>query len=434
MEKNVKESVQNAKKISWMEFKIFGGILMNKNNSNLNIRWFYLGIGVIAMLFAGVLYAWSILKTPLTNEFGWSASQLALNFTLAMSFFCIGGLLGAQVSKRVGHKIALIIAGVLSALGFILTASLHDTSVIMLYISYGVLAGMGIGIAYNVLIATVSAWFPDKKGLCSGCLMMGFGASALILGNIANALFNSDLGWRSTYLVLGIAICVVLMLSAILLQKPSEQIVFPEQKSIKATKSEVFDQQDYTSPQMLARPSFWLAFICISFLAAVGSSVISFAKDLALSVNAPEALAVSLVGVLSVCNGVGRILTGALFDTMGRRKTMICANILTIGAATVTLLAVYFGSLPLCIAGLCLTGMSYGACPTITSAFTSSFFGMKYFSTNMALMTFTVMGGSLIATLSNKILEVTGGYTSTFIMLLSLSAIALVLNTLIRRP
>ena len=407
---------------------------MNKENTNINIRWFYLGIGVIAMLFAGVLYAWSILKTPLTNEFGWSASQLALNFTIAMSCFCIGGLLGAQVSKRVGYRIALIIAGVLSALGFILTGSLHDSSVIMLYICYGILAGTGIGIAYNVLIATVSAWFPDKKGLCSGCLMMGFGASALILGNIANALFNSDLGWRSTYLVLGIAICVILVLSGILLQKPSQQMVFPEQKSVKTAKSEDFEQRDYTSIQMLSRLSFWLAFICISFLAAVGSSVISFAKDLALSVNAPEALAVSLVGVLSVCNGLGRILTGALFDTMGRRKTMLCANILTICAATVTLLAVYFGSLPLCITGLCLTGMSYGACPTITSAFTSSFFGMKYFSTNMAFMTFTVMGGSLIATASNKILEVTGGYTSTFMMLLFLSAIALVLNTFIRRP
>lgn len=407
---------------------------MNKNNLNPNIRWFYLVIGVIAMLFAGVLYAWSILKTPLSNEFGWSASQLALSFTIAMSFFCIGGLLGSQISKRAGHRIALILAGILSALGFILTASLHNTSVTMLYISYGVLAGMGIGIAYNVLIGTVSAWFPDKKGLCSGCLMMGFGASALILGNVANALFNSDLGWRSTYLFLGTAICVVLVLAGILLQKPGQQIVFPEQKMIKTAKSETFEQQDYTSSQMLSRPSFWLAFICISFLAAVGSSVISFAKDLALSVNAPEALAVSLVGVLSVCNGLGRILTGALFDSMGRRKTMICANILTIGAAVVTLLAVNFGSLPLCITGLCLTGISYGACPTITSAFTSSFFGMKYFSANMAFMTFTVMAGSLIATVSNKVLELTGGYTCTFIMLLSLSTIALVLNAFIRRP
>lgn len=407
---------------------------MNNNKSYLSLRWFYLTIGVVAMLFAGVLYAWSILKAPLSTTFGWGASELALNFTLAMSFFCIGGLLGAQISKRAGHRTALIIAGILSASGFALTASLRDTSVVMLYISYGVLAGLGIGIAYNVLIATVSAWFPDKKGLCSGCLMMGFGASALILGNVADAFFKSTLGWRSTYIILGVAICLVLFLAALLLQKPDQHTVLPQPKAAKNTTTENFDRQDYTSRQMLCRPSFWMAFVCISFLAAVGSSVISFAKDLALSVNAPDALAVSLVGVLSVCNGLGRILTGTLFDAIGRRKTMLCANVLTICAAAVTLLAVSIGSLPLCITGLCLTGMSYGACPTITAAFTSSFFGMKHFSTNMALMTFTVMGGSLIATASNKILEITGGYPATFVMLLSLTAVALILNIFIRKP
>ncbi|MBR3606992.1 MAG: hypothetical protein IKL51_05400 [Lachnospiraceae bacterium] len=98
------------------------------------------------------------------------------------------------------------------------------------------------------------------------------------------------------------------------------------------------------------------------------------------------------------------------------------------------MLAVSIGSLPLCSLWLCFTGISYGACPTITSAFTSSFFGMKYFSTNMVLMTFTVMGGSLIATVSNKILEVTGGYSTTFLMLLVLTFIALVLNLFIRKP
>lgn len=407
---------------------------MKSTNQNLSVRWFYLVIGVIAMLFAGVLYAWSILKSPLAAEFDWKASELALTFTLAMSFFCIGGLLGAQLSKRAGHRIALIAAGCLALLGFALTALLPLNSVTMLFITYGVLAGSGIGIAYNVVIATVSAWFPDKKGLCSGCLMMGFGASALILGNAANSLFKSSLGWRTIYIILGAAICVVLILAGILLKKPDAQTVLPQPKVSKAAKSESFERLDYTSGQMLRRPSFWMAFICISFLAAVGSSVISFAKDLALSVNAPESLAVTLVGVLSVCNGFGRILTGAVFDVIGRRKTMLCANILTICAAGVTLLAVSIGSLPLCIAGLCLTGISYGACPTITAAFTSSFFGMKYFSTNMALMTFTVMGGSLIATVSNKVLETTGGYNATFLMLFALTFVALILNVFIRKP
>ena len=407
---------------------------MNAMKQNVSVRWAYLAIGVVTMLFAGVLYAWSILKAPLVSEFGWKPSELALNFTLAMSFFCIGGLLGAQISKRAGHRTALMISAALSAAGFLLTATLRNTSVVMLYMTYGVLAGVGIGIAYNVVIATVSAWFPDKKGLCSGCLMMGFGASALILGNAANALFKSALGWRVTYGILGVSLCVVLVLAGLLLRKPDQQTVLPQPKANKTAGKETSEQRDYTSRQMLGHASFWMAFICISFLAAVGSSVISFAKDLALSVDASESLAVSLVGVLSVCNGLGRILTGAIFDAIGCRKTMLWANVLTICAAVVTLLAVSIGSLPLCIAGLCLTGMSYGACPTITAASTSSFFGMKYFSTNMALMTFTVMGGSLVATASNKVLEVTGGYIATFIMLLALTVIALVLNILIRKP
>ncbi|MBR2491231.1 MAG: hypothetical protein IKB65_07090, partial [Ruminiclostridium sp.] len=80
------------------------------NHHDLSVRWAYLAVGVIGMLFAGVLYAWSILKSPLAADFGWGTSQLALNFTLAMCFFCIGGLLGAQMAKRAGHKVALLAA------------------------------------------------------------------------------------------------------------------------------------------------------------------------------------------------------------------------------------------------------------------------------------------------------------------------------------
>lgn len=407
---------------------------MGNTNKNISVRWAYMVIGVIAMLFAGVLYAWSILKSPLAAEFSWGAGELALNFTFAMTFFCIGGLLGAKLSKKSGHTVSLLISGVLAALGFIFTALLRDVSVVMLYITYGVLAGLGIGIAYNVVVSTVSTWFPDKKGLCSGCLMMGFGASALVLGNAADLMFKSTLGWRTTYIILGVLIFVVITLSGFIIKKPDSSVILPEPKEAKGNREEAFEKKDYTSAQMLRRASFWMAFICISFLAAVGSSVISFAKDLALSVNAPETLAVSLVGVLSVCNGLGRIITGAVFDCIGRRKTMISANIFTICAAAVILFAVSTNSLVVCIVGLCLAGMSYGACPTIMTAFTSAFFGMKNFSGNMALMTFTSMVGSFVATASNKVLEASGGYTLTFVMLLALTFVALILNVFIRRP
>ena len=407
---------------------------MNRAKQSLSVRWLYLATGVVAMLFAGVLYAWSILKSPLAAEFGWGASELALNYTIAMCFFCVGGFLGARLAKRAGHKIAIIASGVLSALGFILTATLSGASTLTLYMTYGVLAGLGIGVAYNVVIATVSAWFPDKKGLCSGCLMMGFGASALVLGNVANALFSSSLGWRATFIVLGLAIGAVLFVAALLLRKPDADTVLPQAGAVKKAGTEAFEPKDFTPAEMLRRPSFWMAMLWLILSAAVGSSVISFAKDLALSVHAPEALAVTLVGVLSVCNGLGRILTGAVYDAIGRRRTMIYANLLNSCAAGITLLAVCIGSLPLCIAGLCLSGLAYGSCPTISAAFTSTFFGLKNFSTNMALMTFNAMGAALIATLSSKVLETSGGFAAPFLMLLGLTFAALVLNLFIRKP
>ena len=172
----------------------------------------------------------------------------------------------------------------------------------------------------------------------------------------------------------------------------------------------------------------------MAFITAVGNSVISFARDLAISVEAPEALAVTLVGVLSVCNGIGRILTGALYDALGRRTTMIASNILTIVAAGITLVAVQLGSLPICIIGLCLTGLSYGSCPTLTSAFTSSFYGQKYFSVNYSLTNFNLIVAAFIAKFANTLLAQYGGYTAPFTMLLILAVCALGLNFSIRKP
>lgn len=408
---------------------------MERSAQKLSIRWFYLVVGIIAMLFAGIIYAWSILKAPFSSEFGWTASGLALNFTLTMCFFCLGALAGGIVSKRLGYKIPVIVSGIVAGGSFVLTSTLSGSSIVLLYLTYGVLAGFGIGAAYNVILSTVSAWFPDKKGLCSGALLMGFGASALILGNLAGSFIeNPAIGWRTTYAILGVALGVVLILVGLILRRPAADMVFPAPKAAKATGGEAFEARDYTTAEMLRRPSFWMAFLCIVFLAAVGNSVISFARDLSLSVGAAASLATTLVGVLSVCNGLGRIITGALFDTVGRRKTMLAANLLTIGAAAVTLVSVLISSLPLCVIGLCLTGLSYGSCPTVTASFTAAFYGAKYYPTNFGLMNFNLMGASFMATASSALLTATSGYMAPFAMLLCLAVVALILNLCIRRP
>ena len=402
---------------------------------NLNKRWLYLISGVFTMLFSGVLYAWSILKIPFKNEFQWSDSVLAFNFTLTMCFFCLGAFWGSLICKKIGPKITLILAGALVGIGFISTGLLSNEIPYLLYLTYAVLAGTGIGISYNVVVSTVNSWFPDKKGFSSGCLMMGFGISTLLLGNIISALFeNANIGWNKAYILLGIVVAVVLILAGLVLKKPSADIKFPLPKAKKNIQKESFETKDFTTKEMLKSFTFWRAFLFMALITAVGNSVISFARDLVISVDAAPALATTLVGVLSVFNGIGRILTGAVYDSLGRKTTMLASNILTIFAAGLTLIAVQMNSLPLCIIGLCLTGLSYGSCPTMTSAFTASFYGTKYFPTNYSLTNFNLIVASFIATFSNSLLISTGSYTAPFTMLLVLAVGALGLNFTIKKP
>lgn len=397
-------------------------------------RYLILSVGIITMLFAGIIYAWSILKVPFAEELGFTKDDLSLNFTLTMSFFCLGGVLSSQFVRRIGTRLTIALSGLLAGLGFVLTSFIGEGGLLLLYLTYAVVSGFGIGVAYIVIISTVNSWFPDRKGFSSGALMMGFGASSLILGNLADMLFKTNVGWRSTYVIFGIAIGIVLVVSSFFIYSPDAGTELPAPKKKKGSRSEDFEVRDYKPSEMLRRFTFWRAFLCLVCITAVGNSVISFARDLALSVGAGAALATTLVGVLAVCNGLGRIVTGAVFDSMGRRFTMIAANLLTIAAAAITLLAVSIDSLPLCVIGLCLTGMSYGTSPTVSSAFVVSFYGQKHFATNLGMMNFNLMVASFMATACSALLTATGGYTAPFILLLSLSVVALGLNLSIKKP
>lgn len=405
---------------------------MSKNS--LSRRWLILAVGVLTMLFAGILYAWSILKVPFAIELGYNSSALALNFSLTMSFFCIGGLISNTLVKKIGVRWSIIISGIMAGAGFALSSLMQTRTPWLLYLTYAFLGGLGIGMAYIIIISSVNAWFPDKRGTSSGALMMGFGASSLILGGAADKLFNSAIGWRSAYIIIGAAIAIVLALAALIIKRPDESVTLPTPKTKANNIATGGEAHEYSPKEMLSGSVFWRVFIAFTCITAVGSSVISFARDLAISAGAEVTLATTLVGILAVCNGLGRIITGATFDAMGRRFTIIAANLLTIVAAAITLTSVILGSLPLCIIGLCLTGMSYGTVPTNASAFVSAFYGFKHFGSNLSLMNFNLMIASFMATLSSTIQSATGGYTVPFIVLLSMSLIALILNLSIKAP
>ena len=391
-------------------------------------RYLYLVVGTVALLFAGTVYAWSILKVPLAQNFGWTVPQLTVNFTLTMSFFCLGGILGSLLNKKIGLRNTLIISAVLSGAGFIFTSFLSGNSIAMLYIFYGIICGLGIGIAYNNIISTVNQWFLDKKGFSSGILLMGYGASSLVIGTIAaKTIASANFGWRNTYLSIGIALFVVLFACAMVLKTRVFDTVN------KTTDTTILQVKDYTLAEMLKSLSFWKALAVIIFLAACGNTVISIAKDISLASGLTETLAVTMVGILSVCNGLGRIICGLIFDKFGCKKTMIYADVLTIIAGIVILTAVINSSVLLCIAGLCIVGLSFGCCPTISAAFIADFFGKKNYNLNYSVFNLNLLIASLIASVESYLLAVSGGYTVPFVVLIALAVVALGITLSIKK-
>lgn len=400
---------------------------------NKLVRWPRIVIPAISMLFAGVIYAWSVLKAPLEAEFGWSSSALALNFTLTLCFFCVGGVLGSRITRRAPPRVGLLLAAACIAVGFLLSSRLSG-QVVVLYISYAGLAGTGIGIAYNIIISTTNAWFPDKKGTCSGVLMMCFGLSSLILGKAADALFAMpSIGWRKTYLLLGLGIGAVIALCSLGMEMPPADMVFPQSRKKTSSKGTI-EALELPTKEMWRRPSFLKFFAFAVLTSASGSAVIGFARDLAIAAGADVALATTLVGVLSLCNGLGRITCGVVSDQLGVRKAMLISNAIALLAPLAVLFSLGRNSLGLCIAGLCLTGIAYGFLATIISAFTAAFYGLRYFPSNYSLSNMMLFPASFGATFASILLTETGGYTAPFLLLTAFAGIAMVINLTIRRP
>ena len=147
-------------------------------------RWIYVAVGCVVLLFSGLVYAWSVLSGPIAAEFPlWTTAQLSLTFTIVMSFFCLGGLTCGALSARISPRIFLWISALLFLAGFLLTASMR--SLPMLYVGFGVVCGLASGFSYNAVLGPVGAWFPDKQGLVSGILLMGFGLSSFLIGKLS---------------------------------------------------------------------------------------------------------------------------------------------------------------------------------------------------------------------------------------------------------
>ena len=388
-----------------------------------NQRWLRLAVAALALLLAGIIYAWSFLKNPLAELYGWDlrGAQLQLNYTLTLVFFCVGGLLAGALARRVGVKVRMAVAGAMLLAGFAIVSRLSGTSAFALYMGYGVMAGTGIGLVYNTVISVTNAWFPDRKGIASGVMMLGFGFSAMVLGNLATVLFETRLGWRGTFLLYGVVIGVLLALIGLYIRLPRAG----EAPTVAAKQTDV----DYDTVSMIKRASFWKIFVYLVIINAICTVAIGQSRELVLGID-ENAVALAALGasMVSVMNGLGRLIWGALFDRLGLARTRLVDCVVLLLSPVLLLAAIKLDLTWLCFVALCLTGVAYGYSPTATNTYLLSFYGRKHFNMNLSVLTMTLIPAAFSST-------ITGGMTitQTYVFLSALAVVGVVINLTIKK-
>ncbi|MEG0216978.1 MAG: MFS transporter [Raoultibacter sp.] len=354
-------------------------------------RMLYLALSTLTLLFLGLIYAFSMFAAPMCTTFGLEKAAIGLTFNITMIAFCVGAVIGAQLDGKIGIKKSLIVSGVLFFLGFAGTGLFAMGNIAVVYLCYGVLGGLGVGIGYNIVVATTNVWFPDKVGFSSGVLMMGFGLGSLILGTLSVNLIPS-LGLGTVFTAIGVLTAIVVCLLAVFLNRPPSNIgalMAPEKVAASG-----YDPGDEDSA--LKTSTFYIYWVWAIIVIAIGLATIGNCASDAQSVGIDAGFATLLVGLVSTCNGLARVVIGLIYDKTNVKVTMLVDALIAVVATVCIIGAFTTGIAVLYIVGALCCGFCYGGVPVVASAFARQRFGSKNYPLNLSFTNFAVTFGSLL--------------------------------------
>ena len=379
-------------------------------------RWLYAVIGVIILLFAGLVYAWSVLSGPIKADFCWSQAEITLPYTIVMIFFCIGCVASGALASRIPARIYVWISAALFLIGFLISANISN--LIMLVIGFGVICGFASGLAYSAVMSTVGKWFPDKQGLISGILLMGFGISSFVIGKLYDAFTPDTFGaWRTSFTVIGIVIAAVMAVCGFFIKKPGPDFdIKPAADGKKHRENPA--AIDANAGLMLRQPSFWLYLLWVIFMSAAGLALISQAKGVATEAGVTGGTVATIVGLISIANGVSRIIFGGLYDKIGRSAVMQIVNALFIIESIILIFALFKSSFVLLVLGFVIGGAAYGGVTPTNSAFVSSYYGIKNYPLNFSIINCNLLIASFGSNIAAKLYDASGSFRSIFIMII----------------
>ena len=398
-------------------------------------RWVLVAAGLIINLCLGAVYSWSVFVNPLTeyfsNELGQtvSANEVLLPYSVVLAVFAVTMALTGKYVETHGPRKITIIGCVLTGLGWLLASTV--SSIAMLSVMYGVIGGIGIGIAYGATVAVAARWFPDRRGLAVGLTVFGVGFSALITANLAGYLIAAY-GIMSTFRLFGIGIIIFTVPLALPLAFPPEgwrpagwDPLLPgegERVTCEANRSE-----------MVKTPAFYGLWICYFIGCMAGLMAVSISKPVGTDLVQIEAdIATALVGFFAIFNGGGRIVFGVLTDRINPKNTAMITFVLIALASLAMWLVPGAGVYIIAFAVLwgCLGGW-LAIAPTATAGY----FGTCDYPRCYGLV-FLAFGAGAIAgpQLAGFIRTTTGNYLGVFPWVFSLAIIGFIVAYFLMKP
>ena len=403
-------------------------------SKKLKNRWLIALSGVLLHLSIGSAYAWSIYTNPIKQASSWSEGQISFAFSLAI--FCLGfsAAFMGHLTDKYGPRMTGTIASIFFGAGIALTGlAISIQSLPMLYLSYGLIGGIGLGTGYVTPVSTMMAWFPDRPGLATGMAIMGFGFATLITTPIAEMLM-ANIGLTNTFYVLGISYFVIMFLSSQYLAKPPVGWV-PE--GFKEEKPKKEEKVTTTGPSLTANEAiktkrFWMLWVMLFINITCGIALISAAAPLAQkSTGMTAGLAATMVAIMGLFNGGGRFAWATISDYIGRPNVFTLYFVIDV----IALIALYFTRSPIAFMILiCIVMTCYGGGFSAVPTYISDIFGNKSVAAlHGYILTAWALAGMAGPILLSWITDKSGSYATAMLVFAGMSAVALVLSLLIRR-
>src|SRR5215217_5917047 len=379
----------------------------------------------------GAVYAWSVFADPLAQAYG-GASATAVNSTFSITIFTLGvaAFVGGLWMGNSGPRTVALTAGVLYGVGIFL-AGFAGNSLVLLYLTYGFVAGAGIGLGYIVPVATLIKWFPDKRGFITGIAVAGFGGGAFVTALVAKYLVSS-VGVFSAFAILGVIYLVMVVGAALFMRNPPEGWK-PEGWEPDTTERSDRSGVDYDLSGVLRTWQWYVLWALLFLNVSAGISIITEAAPMAQEITGVNAtVAAGLVSIISVANAAGRFLWAWLSDAIGRKWVFFTMFILQ---------AVLFFLLPLVNAYFLLAVLAfiivscYGGGFGTMPAFNADYFGPTNVGTNYGLMlTAWGFGGVLGPLLISRVIDTTDSYTLAFYIIAAIMIGSAVVAFIVRPP